>query len=124
MPNEGKQLNKRGHPRRTNVGLDRVSLVPLDQSMDDIQTNAWTCRKACKDAIKQRKPNKWHKASKACISALHRAGKGVSQPHQHHKGVSHKWSNKPQEGWMQPHKQVGPKIDTHKSAKGKKYVKA
>ena len=27
--------NKIGFPRRTNVGLDRVSIVPLDWSMDD-----------------------------------------------------------------------------------------
>ena len=27
--------NKRGCPRRANVGLDQVSIVPLDWSMDD-----------------------------------------------------------------------------------------
>ena len=27
--------NKWGFPKRTNVGLDRVSIVPLDWSMDD-----------------------------------------------------------------------------------------
>jgi len=30
--------NKRGCPRRTNVGLDRMYIVPLDCSMDEIQT--------------------------------------------------------------------------------------
>ena len=32
--------NKRGCPKRTNVGLDRVSIVPLNWSMDDTQTHA------------------------------------------------------------------------------------
>ena len=32
--------NKRGCPRRTNVGLDQVSIIPLDWSMNDIQTHA------------------------------------------------------------------------------------
>ena len=32
--------NKRGCPRRTNVGLDQVSIVPLDWSMDDTRTHA------------------------------------------------------------------------------------
>ena len=31
-----KQANKKGCPRRTNVGLDLVSVVPLDWSMDDM----------------------------------------------------------------------------------------
>ena len=31
---------KGGCLRRTNVGLDRVSIVPLDWSMDDTQTHA------------------------------------------------------------------------------------
>ena len=47
MPNRGKQTyeahegannmlsNKRVCPRRTNVGLDQVSIVPLDWSMND-----------------------------------------------------------------------------------------
>ena len=30
-----KQANKKGFPRRTNVDLDLVSVVPLDWSMDD-----------------------------------------------------------------------------------------
>ena len=46
----GMLSNQRGCPRRTNVGLDWVSIVPLDWSMDDTQTHAWTCRQACKDA--------------------------------------------------------------------------
>ena len=29
-------LDKKGCPRRTNVGLDQVSIVPVDWSMDDI----------------------------------------------------------------------------------------
>ena len=41
----------------------------------------------------QRKSNGWHKASKASISTLHGAEKGVYQAHQHHRGVSHKWSH-------------------------------
>jgi len=36
--------NKRGCPRRTNVDLDQISIVPLDWSMNDTQTHAWTCR--------------------------------------------------------------------------------
>ena len=28
--------NKRGFPRRTNVGLDRVYIIALDWSMDDM----------------------------------------------------------------------------------------
>ena len=28
--------NKRQHPRRTNVGLDQMSIVPFDWIMDDI----------------------------------------------------------------------------------------
>ena len=32
--------NKIGHSRRTNVGLDWVSIVPRDWSMDDTQTHA------------------------------------------------------------------------------------
>ena len=32
--------NKKGYTRRTNVGLDRVSIVPLDWSTDDTQTHA------------------------------------------------------------------------------------
>ena len=36
----GMLSNQRGCPRRTNVGLDRVSIVPLDWSMDDTQTHA------------------------------------------------------------------------------------
>ena len=32
--------NKRGCPRRKNVGLDWMSIVPLDWSMDDTQTHA------------------------------------------------------------------------------------
>ena len=32
--------NKKGCPRRTNVGLDQVSVVPLDWSTDDTQTHA------------------------------------------------------------------------------------
>ena len=31
-----KQTNKRGCPRRTNVGLDLVSIVPLDLNRDDM----------------------------------------------------------------------------------------
>ena len=63
MPNEGQtnMLSTRGGkqtcyqtkrkcPRRTNVGLDWVSIVPLDWSMDNTQTHTWTCRHACKDA--------------------------------------------------------------------------
>ena len=46
-----------------------------------------------KHAKKQRKPNKRHKASKASISTLHGAEKGVYQAHLHHGGVSHKWSH-------------------------------
>ena len=62
---------KRWCPRRTNVGLDRVSIIPWDWSVDDIQTRAWTCRQACKDAKKQRKWKGWHKASKASMSTSH-----------------------------------------------------
>ena len=43
MPNMGKQTcyqTKGGCPRRTNVGLGQVSIVPLDWSMDDTQTYA------------------------------------------------------------------------------------
>ena len=89
--------NKRRCPRRTNVGLDRMSIVPMDWNTDDTQTHAWTCRQACQDAKKQRMPNRWHKASKASISTSHRAKKGVNQAHQHHRGVSHNWlyPNKP-----------------------------
>ena len=69
--------NKRGCPRKTNVGLDRVSIVLWDWSMDNIQTHAWTCRQACKNAKKQRKPGRWHKASKASITTLQGVEKGV-----------------------------------------------
>ena len=86
MPNRGKQTceaqkrqtnmlsNKRECPRRTNVGLDQVSIVPLDWSTGDTQTHARTCKQACKDAKKQRKPNGWHKAS---ISISHGVGRRV-----------------------------------------------
>ena len=36
--------NKMGCPRRTNIGLDQVSVVPLDWSMDKTQTHVQTCR--------------------------------------------------------------------------------
>ena len=77
--------NKKGCPRKTNVGLDQVSLVPLDWSMEDTQTHAKTCMQACKDVKKQRKLNRWHKASMTSISTSHKAGKGVYQAHQHHR---------------------------------------
>ena len=32
--------NKKRCPRRTNVGLDQVSIVPMDWSMNDTQINA------------------------------------------------------------------------------------
>ena len=35
-----KLSDKKGCPRRTNVGLNQVSIVPLDWSMDDTQTHA------------------------------------------------------------------------------------
>ena len=63
MPNMGKQTcyqTKGGCPRRTNVGLGQVSIVPLDWSMDDTQTYAWTCRQVCKEAKKA----KWVMQSK------------------------------------------------------------
>ena len=85
--------NKRGCLRRTNIGLDRVSIAPLDGSMDDTRTHTRTYRQACKDAKKQKEPNEWHKASKASISTSHRVKKGAYQEHQHHGGVSHKWSH-------------------------------
>ena len=78
--------NKRGCPRRTNVGLDRVSIATLDWSMGDTQSHAWTCWQACKDTKKQRNSNGWHKASKASISTSHGVEKGVYQAHQHHGG--------------------------------------
>ena len=52
--------NKRGCFTRINVGLDRMSIITLDWSMDDTQTLARTCRQACKDVKKQRKPNGCH----------------------------------------------------------------
>ena len=70
--------NKKGCPRKTNVGLDQVSLVPLDWSMEDTQTHAKTCMQACKDVKKQRKPNRWRIASKASISTSHKVEKGVN----------------------------------------------
>ena len=83
--------NKMGCPWGTNVGLDQVTIVPLNWSMDNTPTHTRTCRHVCKDAKKQRKPNGWRKTSKASISTLHGAEKGVNQKHQHHGGVSHKW---------------------------------
>ena len=47
-------LNKRWCPRRINIGLDWVSVVPLDWNIDDTQTHVWTCRQVCKEAKKQR----------------------------------------------------------------------
>ena len=75
----------------------------------------------CKNAKKQRKPNKRHKAS----ITLHGVEKGKYQAHQHHEDVTHKRSypNKPQEGWMQPHKQVALKTDNHKPTEGTKHDK-
>ena len=87
-------LNKRWCPRRINIGLDWVSVVPLDWNIDDTQTHVWTCRQVCKEAKKQRKPSRWSKGSKASISTSHGAEKGVNQAHQHHGGVSHKWLHK------------------------------
>ena len=110
--------NKRGCFTRINVGLDRMSIITLDWSMDDTQTLARTCRQACKDVKKQRKPNGCHKASKASISTSHKAEKGVNQAHQHHEGVSQKWKR------MQPRKQVVSKTNKHKSTKGTKHGKA
>ena len=69
--------NKKGCPRRTNVGLDRVSIVPLDWNMDDTQTHAWTCRQACKDARKQRKQTSGTK--QAWQATLHRAEVCIQQ---------------------------------------------
>ena len=57
--------NKRGCPRRTNVGLDRVSIVPLDWSMDDIN-----------------KHGKQHHTGQR--NGMHRANR-------HHGDVSHEW---------------------------------
>ena len=55
--------NKRGCPRRTNVCLNWVSIVPLEWSMDNTQTHAWTCRQACK-RCKDAKKAKWVAQSK------------------------------------------------------------
>ena len=70
-------------------------------------------------------PNGWHKVSKASKTSLHGAEKGVYQACLHHKDVSHRKShpNKPQEGWMQPHKQVALKADKHKPTEGKSMAK-
>ena len=61
--------NKRWCPRRTIVGLDRVSIIPLDWSMDDTQTHAWKCRQACK---------RCKKAKKAKQAAQNKQGKHVN----------------------------------------------
>ena len=82
---------KRECLRRTNVDLDRVSIVQWEWSTSDAQTHAWTRRQVCKDTKKQRKLNGWHKASKASITTSHEAEEGVYQAHQHHKDMSHKW---------------------------------
>ena len=51
--------------------------------------------------------------------------KGMYQANQHHGDISHKrlYLNKPQEGWMQPHKQVALKVDKHKPTEGIKQGK-
>ena len=89
MTNRDKK-KKRWCPRRTNVGLDPVSIAPLDRSMDDTKTYAWTCKQVCKNEKKQRKPNGWYKAS---IKTSHAVEKSVYQAHQHHRDVSHEWSH-------------------------------
>ena len=51
--------------------------------------------------------------------------KGVYQAHQHHRDVSHKRShpNQPQEGQMQPHKQMALNTNKHKPTEGAKHGK-
>ena len=58
---KSEKANKRRCPRGTNVGLNRISIASLCQTMDDTlasKTHAWTCKQACKDAYKA---NRWHK---------------------------------------------------------------
>ena len=49
----------------------------------------------------------------------------MHQANQHYRNVSHKQlhPNKPQEGQMQPYKQVAPKTDKHKPTEGTKHAK-
>ena len=56
-------LNKRECHRRTNVCLNRMSIVPLEWNMDDTQTHAWICKQACK-RCKEAKKAKWVTQSK------------------------------------------------------------
>ena len=81
--------------------------------------------KHAKNAKMQRRPNGWHKASKPTITS-HRMEKGYALRADITGICSHKQShpNKPQEGQMQPHKQVAPKTNKHKPTKGKKHGKA
>ena len=73
----------------------------------------------------KRKPNGWHKARKESIASLNKVEKGVYQAHQHHRDVSHKRShpNQPQEGQMQPHKQMALNTNKHKPIEGAKHGK-
>ena len=75
---------------------------------------------------RQRKPNRWHKASRASTTSLHEVEKGMYKAHQHHGDVFHKWlhPNKLQEGRMQPHKQVAIKTDKPKPTEGTKHGKS
>ena len=94
-------IKKIGCPRRTNVGLDRVLIVPLDWSMDDTQTHACTCRHSCKDAKEAKKakrvaPSKQGKniniarSGERCESSTPTSQRCISQvvtPHQATRGM-------------------------------------
>ena len=49
--------------------------------------------KHAKECIEARKAKWVAQASKTSISTSHRAEKRVYQTHQHHRGITHKWSH-------------------------------
>ena len=116
--------NKRGHPRKTNVGLG----CPQFHEIGVWMTHRLMHEHVSKRANMQRSKESQMGGTKQARQASHRTKwrKGMHQANQHHRGVSHKWShpNKSQEGRMQPHKQVALKTYKHKPTEGTKYGKA
>ena len=110
--------------RVSKTGVNLYEIVGI--RLDDTSKQGLMHEYVGKHAKKQKKPNKWHKASKASITSSHGVEKGVYQAHQHYGDMSHKQShpNEPQERQMQPYKQVAPKTNKHNPTEGKKHGKA
>ena len=85
--------NKRGCPRRTNVGLDRVSIVPLDWSMDGTSKQRLMHEHVGKHAkrMHRSKESQTGGTNQAWQATLHGEEKGMHQANRNHGDASHKW---------------------------------